>query len=250
MSTFAHGFRGVTIWPIPAGRSPTIEIDDAGPAHDPALDAAIETVWARQTGTNPRLFDGPILSLTSFDPDAARVRCRPDSYRRLSVRDEVETGVTLVAVNAVLIARDARGDEHVLLGRRSPRVRTYGGMWELAPAGGLEPPTPARGVVPRAHVLAQLARELHEEAGIRQDVGRATPVAFYADERAASFNLVFVVRPATTLESLRGDAGERHWDCDAIRWLPRSEATAFDRDEGGRTIDASRALLRFLGWIV
>ncbi|MFM9995903.1 MAG: NUDIX hydrolase [Phycisphaerales bacterium] len=250
MSTFPHGFAGVTIWPIRPGRMPTIELDSSAVPPNAARDGATDAVWARQSAANPRLFDGPILSVTSFDPEAARVMCRRDSYKRLSVGDSVATGVVLLAVNAVLIARDARGAEHVLLGRRSPQVRTYGAMWELTPAGGLEPPdAPPRGVVPHAHVLTQLEREMHEEAGIRGNVGPATPVAFYSDDRASSFNIVYMVRSETPLDALRAGAGERHWDCDAIRWLPRAEARAFDRAEGAGTIDASRAVLRFLGWV-
>lgn len=248
MSVFPHGFPGVTIWPIRSGVTPTIVMAATPPRDAPAAGAE-DAEWDRLTALNPRLFDGPILSLVSFDPATGRVSCRRETYKRLSVQGAVDTGVVLVAVNAVLIARDARGEEHVLLGRRSPQVRKYGGMWELAPAGGLDPPAGVAATLGPGALRAQLRRELLEEVGLDDALEGATPIAFYRDEAATSFNIVLRVELPTTPAALAAAAGERHWDCDAVMWLARADAPAFDRDRAGHVIDATRALLRFIGWV-
>lgn len=248
MTTFPHSFPGVTIWPHAPGREPEIVIERGTPG-DASDAAAVEAAWARMTAANPRLFDGPILSLASFDPGAGRVACRRETYKRLSVRGAVDTGVVLVAVNAVLIARDAGGEEHVLLGRRSPQVRMYGGMWELAPAGGLDPPAEDCATLGPAALRAQLRRELREEAGLDHGLDDAAPIAFYSDAAATSFNIVLRVELRTPLAALTAAAGDRHWDCDAVTWLARADAPAFDRERAGDLIAPTRALLRFIGWV-
>ncbi len=244
MSTFEHGFPGITIWPIREGTYPSVVVDDSPSAHDPRDDEEIEAEWSRLTAANPRLFDGPILALAGFDPGTGRVVCRHDSYKRLTVQGEPEARVMLVAVNGIVTARDCAGREHVLLGRRSTSTRMYGGMWELIPAGGLEPPRGGSQDVPAEHLLHQLSVELREEAGLNTPITSATPVAFYRDEVARSFNIVFAAALSAPIEDI--PLTKRDWDCDAALWLPRDEVGEF-----GRTmpiISASRGLLRMAGW--
>ncbi len=244
MSTFEHGFPGVTIWPIREGRRPSVVIDNSAPPSDPRGEAEIEAEWSRLTAANPRLFDGPILALAGFDPGTGRVVCRRDSYRRLTVQGDAEAGVVLVAVNGIVTGRDRGGREHVLLGRRSTSTRMYGGMWELIPAGGLEPPHGGSQDVPAEHLLHQLSVELREEAGLNTPIRSAAAVAFYRDDAARSFNIVFAAALAAPIEDI--PLTTRDWDCDAALWLPRDEAGEFGRKMP--IIAASRGLLRMAGW--
>ena len=194
------------------------------------------------TAANPRLFDGPILSLAGFDPDSGRVVCRRTSYRWLAVRDDVETGVALVAVNGVVTARDRAGHEHYLLARRSPRTWKYGGLWELSPAGGLEP---ARdGPLPLGRLVDQLRHELLEEAGIDDPLADARPIGFYRDTAAHSFNVVFRAHLSRRLEEIVAATRGTHWDTDATRWVPAASLPAFL--EQHRAIHACGAILAWL----
>ncbi len=292
MTTFSHGFPGITIWPIREDVRLNVSIDGAAPEADERTEQKIEATWAKLTEANPRLFDGPILALAQFNPATGAVVCRRDTYRRLTVQGEVETGVVLMAVNGVITARDRAGVEHVLLGRRSVSTRMYGGMWELIPAGGLEPPREgpnlslfgadqaagsARGSggavpgglasggasrggaahesapgwkwrdgdVPIEHLLNQLTIELRQEAGLDSPIDAARPVAFYRDEFARSFNIVFAAHLPMPIEDI--PLVERDWDCDAVWWLPRAEADDFGRKMP--IIPPSRGLLRMTGWL-
>lgn len=244
MSVYDHGFAGVTIWPIRDGRLPIVEVEPGPLPIAPETESRIEGAWSRLVAANRRLFDGPILSLARFEPESGRVVCRPDRYKRLTVEGEISTGVILVAVNAAVTACDRAGREHLLLGRRSENTRMYQGMWEMIPAGGLEPPPAGTARVPHESLLRQLAVELREEAGLNTPLEKATPIAFYRDEVACSFNIVFSARLSVPIEEV--PLTDRDWDCDAVWWLGRDEAGAFL--EGMPVIAPSRALLRMLGW--
>ncbi len=245
MSTFPHGFPGVTIWPSREGTRPSVGMDGSTPQRDPRAEARVEAAWSRLTAANRRLFDGPILALAGFDPETGRVACRRDSYKRLTVQGEAETGVVLLAVNGIVTARDREGREHVLLGRRSTSTRMYGGMWELIPAGGLEPPHGDSPDLPVDHLLHQLSLELREEAGLNAKIEHATPIAFYRDQFARSFNIVFAAALPMPIEDI--PLTERDWDCDAVWWLPRDEAAEFGRKMP--IIAPTRGLLRMTGWL-
>src|ERR1041384_7215902 len=97
----------------------------------PAPSAAVAARWDELCRENPRHYDGPLLSVVTFDPDRAEVLCRRDRYQRLAVQPRVPTGVHQLAVTAVLTAADGGGRRYVLLGRRSQQTRVFGGMWEL-----------------------------------------------------------------------------------------------------------------------
>lgn len=170
------------------------------------------------TAANPRLFDGPILSMADFDPQVGRLVCRRSSYKWLAVQDEVETGVMLLAVNGVVTARDTGGREHFLLARRSPMTWKYGGAWELSPAGGLDPP-PADGRADPYTLTDQLRRELAEEAGIEDPLADARPIAFYRDAAARSFNIILRARLSRPLDQVIESTRGTHWDTDATRWV-------------------------------
>ncbi len=234
---------GVRIWSVqPMSEGDLrVEVEEGTEAGE---DERVERAWAALCAANPRLHDGPILSMTSFDPVAGRIGCRRDSYKRLSVQDAVETGVVLLSVSAIVTVPDGHGREHVLLGRRSESTRIYGGMWELAPAGGLD--GGVTGPVPGARLIGQLAEELREECGITEPIGAARPEAFCRDERACSFNIVYRVRLAGPLGALR--YGVRHWDCDEALWLPVSIVRDFVRQNGEKIIAPTRALLRLMEW--
>lgn len=240
----ARPFDEITVWPADPATFPRITIQPAAPAADP--DPGVERAWGRMCAANPRLFEGPILSLADFNAATGEVVCTRETYKRLSVQDQVPTGVVLVAVNGVITAGDADGREHMLLGRRAPGTRMYPGLWELAPAGGLDPPTGPE--FPAAALLAQLSRELTEETGLAEPLANPTPLAYCRDDLARSFNIVLRARVERPIGSLR-PASERHWDCDAVRWLPVDEAARLDRDEPDSVIRATRALWRLLGWV-
>lgn len=216
------------------------------PAPGPAAQGTpVAQEWSRQVRLNPRLFNGPILAVISFDPAAGHVHARRESYQRLVVQPRVPTGVRQLSVTGLLTAADAAGRAHVLLGRRAPGVRIYGGQWELGPSGGLSAPPMTVTEIAGEGLRAQLADEIAEEIGL--DTPTAAPVAYARDLLAHSDDLC-----------LRADLGPlepvarvrpANWEYTEVAWVPLADLPSFDAAHAGEIIPPTRALWRVLGWV-
>lgn len=235
------GGSGVEVWgfgPETANAALSIRIDPHGP---PAASAEVKRAWAGLCAANPRLFDGPVLSVVWFDADEASMLTRPDRYQRLAVQPRVATGVRMLGVTALLSSRDEAGGERLMLGRRGASTRIYGGMWELGPAGGLDSWHAGQLVIDPAAIIEQAADEVQEEAGL--DVSGGSIIGLVRDDTACSYDVV------VRIEVGRGEARAARadgWEYSEIAWLAREEAPAFLAGE--RVIEPARAVLRALGW--
>jgi 8-oxo-dGTP pyrophosphatase MutT (NUDIX family) len=235
------------VFPIALGPLTVIISRAAPPANSGAVDAA----WAKLIARNPRYFDGPLLSVVSLGPASTEqpsneIFVRRDRFSRLAVQPGVMTGVRILSVTAVLVARDAGGAEHVLLGRRGTGTRIYAGMWELGPSGGLHDPPAAVESLDQAAVFSHLADEIAEEVGLHVDHG--TPVCVARDHFAMSDDIVFTCEVGP-LEDARGKASAANWEYSEVTWLPVAEAARFDEEHARDIIAPTRALFRMLGWL-
>lgn len=212
-------------------------------------DARLDAAWARRVRANPRLFDGPMLAVVEVDGPAGRVVCRPDRYRRLAVPEEEGGGALLLAVRGVITGRDGSGREHVLLARRGEQSRMYGGMWEVAPAGGVDPPGDGRGELGVEDLAAELSRELREETGLEDALAGARVACLCHDRAARSLDVVLRCAVAG-LPELPGGASEGadSWEVRGACWTPVDEVAALERWEGARFSPVTRAVWRWLGW--
>lgn len=186
---------------------------------------AVDEAWERARSRNPRLFDGPLWHVQGVSRNGhggVTVHVVESSYRFHAVRAEgIETGIRPLGVKA-LTWRQGR----VLMGRRSAQVHAAPGRWEFVPGGTLEP-----GRDP----AAQLAVELHEEAGW---TCAAPPcaIAIVFDDSARTWELVHRVdgAPGAVDAMAAPPASTERWEYDAIvelaperiRALPLTHAAA------------------------
>lgn len=217
-----------------------IELGDS-PLEDECLD---EAEWARRCAANPRLFNGPMLSAERINPEAGTIVARRAWYKQLvlGVPD-----VRLLAVMGVVVARRERGDLCTLIGKRSHNTRLYGGRWELAPAGGLDP-VPERRMT-RAMILQQLAEETREELGVKAKARSADVVALVQNGESRSVDVVVRIEPEASVETLRARLPERaSWEYDRLTWLPLAQAGGFIARQRTRMTPQSRVVFEYLGW--
>ncbi|MBX3382191.1 MAG: hypothetical protein KF864_01655 [Phycisphaeraceae bacterium] len=234
---------GIEAWEIdPAGAEIHAIISRDRP---PPPTRAVEEEWAKRTAANPRLYDGPLLAVQQYDHELARITCRRDGFMRLAVQPAVPTGVRLLAVTALLSARDDGGREHVLLGRRSPQTRIFGGMWEIGPSGGVSPPPAAIEHMDLACLSARLSEEISEEIGL-DVVCTGTPVAYVRDLVASSDDLVLRFSLGRLADAAHL-ARPANWEYTETIWMPTD--TAGQWDDPAQTIAATRAIYRVMGWI-
>lgn len=265
------GIPGVSIDALSCGRSSLrITLDAPGRRLDPVTRERIDAHWAREVARNPRLFDGPVLSCVEADAGAGVIRCRRASYRELVCQPNVQTGVMQLSVTGVSISTDAAGVEHVLLGRRARHTRIYGGLWELAPSGGLDSPFRAASDAPDEmngeHAWKQLMVEAEEELTIPDAasvIAPTDPVCLCTDHVASSVDIVFPVRlpMGAFIARLRNEpdtdsfvaclGDEPHPDAEYAESvsIPLNELGDFDARHGAEIIAPTRALLRWFGWV-
>lgn len=237
---------GIDIVPIkPAHRPLRVLIE---PAAATSADPAELHAWQQLRTINPRLFDGPILALSRLELHHRRLVARRDRYRRLAVQPGIKTGVTLLGITGVLIARDEADREHVLLGQRSAETRQYGGLWECAPSGGLDDPGTDAAELDEAALRDQLHHELAEELDLSLQLRSAPiePVAIVRDHAAASVDLVFRVE-AGRLDVAAPRPSTVGWEYQAARWVSREELARLA--DAGALIPPTRALARWFAWI-
>ncbi len=226
----AHGEGSLRIVVIPGAPTPA--------------SAEVVAAWEAMGAANPRLYNGPVLSVVSIDLERAEITCRRDEFRRLAVQPRVRTGVRVLSVTGVVTSRDASGREHVLLGRRGVSTRVYPGLWELGPAGGIPVPAPTIRELDERAIREQVLAEAAEEVGIALRPG---PIVALARDWIACSDDIVVRCEADGVGSV-GSPGSP-WEYDETRWVPVVEVPAFDREHAAGIIGPTRALFRVLGWI-
>jgi 8-oxo-dGTP pyrophosphatase MutT (NUDIX family) len=227
-------------------RCDDIDIEIA-PAPPVPPEPDVETCWRRWCAQNSRLYDGPMLSVVSFDPRRRRIVAHHATYKRFAVQPEVETGSILLATTGVITARDRHGRERLLLIRRDEQTRAYGGLWEIAPAGGIDPPKDDRTRLTFDDVIAQIRLELREEAGLDLPLHDSRIACVYHDALSQSLDVVVRASLAEQVERLREIAGDTHWDAAEAAWVPTDDLDAFVRDEPCNP--PTRLVMSALGWL-
>lgn len=216
---------------------------EIGHQADQPHDYRVDTEWNRKRAINPRLFDGPVLSVRTIIGNA--IHCVTDSYKRLVVQPEVETGVQMLSVTGVLTATDSAGRKRVLLGRRSHKTRMYGGMWQNCPAGGVDPASDATHI-DESGLIAELLREVKEESGLQPAAElKPRPIAVIFDQTARSHDLIVPVDmgSVSNLSTVRG------WEYDELKWLDTGCIAEFEGAEEGKIMAITRAIFRVMGWL-
>ena len=239
---------GVEAWPLSSANGPiriSIAREPSG-SDIAAPNARIAARWSTLCAANPRLFDGPILTVLHFDPSLNTILARRGNYASLAVQPEVPTGTKLLSTTAVLTATDSLDRRFALLGKRSRQTRIYGNMWELGPSGGLPVPPAAIEHLTAREVLAGLSDEVHEEVGITVNQGQI--IAYTRDAIAHSDDIVLHC-DLGSLEEATQQVGPANWEYQEVLWLPIDSVQPFDEANADTIIPTTRAIFRLLNWI-
>jgi hypothetical protein len=234
--------------------------DHRQPEATRASNAALDLVWARMQRDHPRLFDGPILAVVDLDHGRTRLTLRLDSYKRLAAQtlSGIDTGVEQASITGMLVTHDAQGRDRVLLARRSLQTRIYGGMWEIGPSGGVDPPNEplSKGdlALSREMILGQLHTEMEEELGESPVVESIEFIGLCRDPHAHSLDIVALVRcqspseNAALVDQHMDNVKHDHWEYSETCWAKRADLESWDHAQRPM-IPTTLATLRWLGWI-
>ncbi len=221
----------------------TVRIDRAPLTRSPGALRAMDEAWRGLVASNPRYFDGPILSYESRDGAAARARL--ESFRAHACRDALppDERPRYFGITGVLCAASpdapTDGQPRYMLARRGEGVHNYPGMWEFGPCGGIDPPATGDHLTPD-DLAAELRREAHEELGL--DLGGApmTHLALVHDTpQVGSTDLMVLVR----LPRIPPAAGASNWEVAGVRWRTLDELAAWADERPGEIIPTTRAMI-------
>lgn len=239
----------IEILPLAPGQGVTIRVDrqPAPPLTRRELDA-----WTELLRDRPRLFDGAVYSVSAFDPATRHITLAHDSFARVCLGS-----ARLLGVKAVVLGSDPASVPHVLINRRHPGTRVYGGLWEAGPGGGVSPrETPAVDSIITVESLAQhLSREGQEELGLdlarESDLVVRGPSMFLLDHAACSLDLVFVVTLNATIDPRAAAcrAQDRDWEYLDSAWLSRADTPRFLQQHAHAIAPTLPALLHALHWL-
>lgn len=159
----------------------TLFVPKTSPSEDSGeMFAEVDRRWGALCTANPSLHDGRICHVLGVHRNGhggASIHIMDCAYRFHAVQDEsFDLGVRHLGVKGI-----TTDGGRVLMGRRSPQVRLYPGMWEFAPGGMVEPGTdPAE----------TLRQELAEETGLSA-VGEPTPIAIVYDPVVRCWEIIY-----------------------------------------------------------
>jgi hypothetical protein len=214
------------------------------PRPDPSDDAAVDRAWSSLRAQQPRLYDGEVLLLSSRAPLGAR-RAR---YRHLATASVLGRSVRSLGVQGVVIARDHRHHEHLLLGRRSGDTRIYQGLWENAPSGSLAPPAPPADRLSSAAIIDSLRDEGLEELGIDLAGAGARWLGLLDDPAAGSTDIVIELRPCAPIDPRASicTLTDGRWEYADAAWIALADLPAWRASHRAAISPPTHALLDHL----
>ncbi len=203
-----------------------VRVVRAMPDLDASLDAAVEVLWraaaARvSAGGAGTLFNGRVFSADRITP--TEITGHISEFRRIVAQMEQPALFAALGLRPLAVCGVLRCADGVPFGRRHPAAIYQPGMWQLPPAGSVDPSAVAAdGTVDLA---AQVLAELTEELGVPPDqVDRPNPlcVVEHPGSHVSDVGLALVTRltGAQVLEAHRMHANAEY---DFLRVVPFAE---------------------------
>ena len=212
---------------------------------DPNLQGEVDKIWSStQAGRAKPLFNGWVFSVVEIGREEIRggfveykhfiaQRHRPELFEALQVRP--------LAVTGILHVRD-----QIAFGRRAASVTQEPGLWELLPAGGLDPS--CRQSDGQLHVEQQLLQELNEEISLdAASLSQIKPFCVVEDIEQHVFDIAIEIKTDLTADQIRS-AFKRSisHEYDDIEIVPERELKRFRSERAEDMAPFSRYLLQLL----
>ena len=220
------------------------------PDLDARLDATVEHLWRAAatrvvTGGAGTLFNGRVFSADRITP--AEITGHITEFRRIVAQMEQPALFAALGLRPLAVCGVLRCADGVPFGRRHPAAIYQPGMWQLPPAGSVDPAAiAADGMVDLA---AQVLAELTEELGIPPDqVDRPRPLC--AVEHPGSHVTDVGIALATGLtgaEVLAAHRAHANAEYDPLIVVPFSELADFVGRAGDLLVPPARVFLARAG---
>lgn len=123
----------------------------------------IDSFWEQERNQNPLLFNGNIMSATSYNKE--RVIGQFVEYKHFMAQIRQPELKKHLQINVLAISGVTQASNYVLIGKRGKQVAHYPGYYELTPSGGVDSDAFVGHYV---DYQEQFQRELEEETGYKK----------------------------------------------------------------------------------
>lgn len=236
--------QGCTVHEVSPGLE--IAIVREAPILPPAIEEEVERLWR---SANERLagvlFNGRVFSADAIG--GGRISGHFTEFRRIvaqTSRPELfaALGLRPLAVNGIVRLSDG-----ILIGKRSLRTAYQAGMWQLPPAGSVDPGALKEGG--QLDLARQLLKELAEETGIiaaRTAVGAPLCMVEHPLSHVLDIGLPIMLS-LDAAAALAAHAAAGNGEYDPILAVPESELAGALAGLGGTLVPSARIFLARLG---
>ena len=205
-------------------------IANAGrPNLDAETEAAVELAWQNARAETPSLFNGAVFSVDRIA--ASQLEGHWTEYRRIVARLRLPALADVLGVRPLAVAGLIEGPDGIVLGRRPSTAVYQPGLWQLAPAGNVDPGAELAGGI---DVVAALGTELREELGLElTTMSVPRPLCLVEHPHIGILDLCLAMRTALPAEAIHAaHSGGGDGEYPEIVVVPRSRLTAWLADRG------------------
>ena len=211
----------------------------------PDLEDRVEAIWREEAAISGRtLFNGVVFSVTEMT--ARRIEGHFVEYRLFIAQRRhpslfADLKIRPLGVSGLLTCPDG-----IVFGKRADGVTQNPGMWELVPAGGVDPAcADASG---KMDLRKQLIAELTEEVGLPDTAVSIIDIRCLIEnniDHVLDIGMELSVgMPAADIIAAHGNLGSKEYDEITVVTAPDLESFVYEL--GDRLVEEGRLMLKYL----
>ena len=232
----------------PIDREIRVSVCSTMPVLEPATDQAIEELWrAAQARLGGCLFNGLVFCADRIG--SRLIEGHWTEFRRVVAQFENPAMFEQLRVRSLAINGAVIGPQGVVVGRRPARALYQANLWQLAPAGSVDPSSTGNNEA--IDVMAQAASELGEELGMSfSEIETAIPIGLV--EHASSHVCDLGIAMTTSLSAeaiLATHESLGNGEYSALEVVGRHQIADFVASVGDGLARQSCLFLQRMGWL-
>lgn len=204
---------------------------------DPFIKDQIERLWDQELiRTNGKIFNGKLLSATSFQND--QLIGHFVEYKNYLAQARNPSLSKILNIQPICVCSYTVAGNDVLIGKRSDFVTDYRNFYELVPAGGIDPSSISNNTV---DIIQQLKVELKEEAGILESmILNISPKHLIIYPETNSYEICSYVQIDPSIKNMKLARDEEYTE---LLWIPKHDLTQFVEKNRDKIIPLSLQLI-------
>lgn len=208
------------------------------------LEQRVSELWSEAIAINSTLFNGPVLSADVLSP--TNISGHWTEYKRIVARARDWSLAASLHIQPLAVAGLIEGPDGIVFGKRPDNTVYQPSMWQLAPAGNVDPSAESQGTV---DLHGALMTELREELGLSAGtVSDARPVCAVLHPSAGIVDVCISLQTRLTAADIlqaHATLSDMEYPCIAI--VPRRDLPAFLAGRAGSVAPQTHLFLARYG---